>query len=121
MTIPPLSFAAKKRLGIAVGSDLVRTHGKQRFYSTKQVRASVDRTGYAIDWSCWAYSLYTSPADFAAHHNAIGEVCDYGAMRSEMTAAVTDGASALWFDVDLSWLDWPDTDFGSIFDFDFFD
>jgi len=117
MTIGQATFADKKKLGIAVGSDLVRTHGKKRFYSTQQVKASAERTGYSVDLHCWAHCLFSSPTDFAKHHREIGETCDYGAMRAEMTAAVTDGASSSWFDVDLSWLEWPEIDFGSVFDF----
>jgi len=39
-------------------------------------------------------------------------------MKSEMAAAITDGASSSWFDFDfdLSWLEWPDFDVPSIFD-----
>jgi hypothetical protein len=62
-------------------------------------------------------ALYASPADFTAYHDEIGEQCDYASMKAEMTAALTDGASGSWFDVDLSWLDWPDIELPSIFDF----
>jgi hypothetical protein len=37
-------------------------------------------------------------------------------MRSQMVSAVTDGASVSWFDVDFSWLEWPDFDFSGSFD-----
>jgi cysteine synthase len=117
MTICHATSVDKKKLGIAVGSELVRTHGKKRYYSRRQVKTAAEQTGYSVDWHCWAYSLYISPGDFDAHHRASGETCDYEAMRAEMTAAVTDGASSSWFDVDLSWLEWPDIDFDSLFDF----
>jgi hypothetical protein len=38
-------------------------------------------------------------------------------MRAEMVSAMTDGASSSWFDIDTSWLEWPDIDLSSIFDF----
>lgn len=62
-------------------------------------------------------SVYSSRKNFDEHHTATGENCDYAAMKGEMTAAMTDGASESWFDIDMSWLDWPDFDLSSIFDF----
>lgn len=61
--------------------------------------------------------LYAAPADFAAYHRKTGETCNYLAMKTEMTSALTDGASDSWFDIDLSWLEWPDIDLSAIFDF----
>ena len=61
-------------------------------------------------------SLYSSHKNFDAHHAATVEVCDYAAMKGEMTAAMTDDASKSWFDIDMSWLEWPDIDLSSIFD-----
>jgi hypothetical protein len=116
MPVCALAPSDKKKLGITLGTDLARKHGKQRYYSAKQVKDSARQLGFAIDWDCWGLSLFLSPEAFAHYHRAIGEVCDYVKMRSEMTAAVTDGASSSWFDVDLSWLEWPDIDLGDVFD-----
>lgn len=107
----------KRAFAQAVGNDLLKHHGKRKSYSPSQVRDACDRLGFAADWHCWAMALYCAPADFAAYHEAIGEVCDQASMKSEMAAALTDGASEAWFDVDLSWLDWPDVDLSGIFDF----
>lgn len=107
----------KKAYGKEVGEILVRNYGRRQYYSTAQVKYAARRSSYDMDWSCWALSLYTSPSDFKAYHAAIGETCDYGSMRSQMTSAITDGASDSWFDIDLSWLEWPDIDLSSIFDF----
>ena len=38
-------------------------------------------------------------------------------MKSELVASLTEGASESWFDVNVSWLDWPDIDLSGIFDF----
>lgn len=77
------------------------------------------RLDIPLDIDCWMYALYTSHADFDAHHRLTGELCDYGAMRSYMIVAITDGAAspASWFSIDLSWLEWPDIDLSSIFEF----
>jgi hypothetical protein len=111
------SPADKRAFGKAVGDQLLKSHGKRRYYTTGQVRSAVKRLNYPADWDCWAYALFSSPADFTAHHTAVGEVCDYAAMKAEMFAAMTNGASSSWFSFDMSWLDWPDIDFLSIFDF----
>lgn len=111
--IPPPD---KKRLGQQVGHALLEKHGKRRFYSPAQVRDTLLDLGMSIDWHCWAYALFLSPGDFRVLHDAAGEACDQAAMKAEMADALTDGASASWFDVDLSWIDWPDIDFTALFD-----
>ena len=73
--------AVRQYLG-KVGPDLRRKHGKQATYTPAQVRRSVEEQGLGIDYVCFAYCLYCSPADFDLVHSAAGEVCDYVAMRS---------------------------------------
>jgi hypothetical protein len=70
-----------------------------------------------FDLDCWAFSLYSSRGDFERHHRVTGENCDYDAMRTEIIDALADGKSWSLFDIDLSWLEWPDVDLSSIFDF----
>lgn len=104
-----------------VGSDLVRTHGKRNYYKLADIRRSADRCGYPVDIHCWAYCIFSSPEDFKALHDAAGEICDYAAMKAEVLADLAAGASFSVFDLDLSWLEWPDIDLSSIFDgFDLF-
>ena len=111
----------KRAFGKAVGDELLRRHGKQRTYKRSQILRAVDALSFPADFSCWAMALYSSREDYDAHHAITGEVCDYAAMKGEMVSAMTEGASSSWFDVDMSWLDWPDFDFSSLFDlFDFF-
>ncbi|PCK00585.1 MAG: hypothetical protein COA45_02075 [Zetaproteobacteria bacterium] len=107
----------KKLFGKEIGEILVKNHGQKKFYSPAQVKKASSQSKYDVDWYCWAMCLYTSPDDFNTYHQSTGEVCDYAAMRFEMTSALTDGASDTWFDVDLSWLEWPDIELPSIFDF----
>ncbi len=110
-----LDSATKKKFLSDVGHDLVQQHGKQKYYTQQQVQNSCRRRGYDIDWICWAYCIYTSPETFEAIHRASGEVCDYIAMKA---AALHDlaGGSFQLPDLDLSWLEWPDIDLSSIFD-----
>lgn len=117
MTSCALPPADKKAYGKSVGEELVKTFGKKKYYSPEQVKKASSQTKYDIDWHCWAMCLYTSPSDFDAYHRSIGGSCNYADMKSEMTSALTDGASDSWFDIDLSWLEWPDFDLSSVFDF----
>ena len=110
----------RKALVSAVGKDLVRAHGKRKYYKPAEVRRSAERCGYGVDVHCWAYCIYTTPEDFGAIHTAAGEACDYAAMKAEVLADLAGGSAFSLFDLDLSWLDWPDIDLSSIFDwFDF--
>lgn len=106
----------KKAFISAVGHDLVRARGKQKYYKPEEIRRSVSRTGYADDFACWAYCFYSTPEDFKALHDAAGEVCDYAAMKAEVLADVAGGAALSLFDIDLSWLEWPDIDLSDVFD-----
>lgn len=117
MTVCTLSIEDKKLYGKEIGEILVKNHGQKKFYSSKQVKVAADQSMYAVDWYCWAMCLYMSRDDFNDYHESIGEVCNYTSMKSEMTSLLTNGASDVWFDVDLSWLEWPDIELPSIFDF----
>ncbi len=52
---------------------------------------TVQDLGYQIDWVCWAYCIFSSPADFKSLHDAAGEACDYAVMKAEV---LTDLAGA---------------------------
>ena len=112
--------ADKKAFIGNVGQELVRKHGKQKYYKPADVRTAADRCGYPLDIHCWAYCIYTTPEDFTRIHEASGEACDYAAMKAEVLADLAGGSSFSLLDLDLSWLDWPDIDLSSLFDwFDF--
>jgi hypothetical protein len=111
--------ANMRKLVSDVGEELVRTHGKKKYYPAKDVERAARNRGYAVDVHCWAYCFYTSPEDFKALHDAAGEICDYVAMKAEILKDISSG-SFLPGDIDLSWLEWPDIDLSAIFDwFDF--
>ena len=106
----------KKAFIGAVGEELVQRHGKKKYYKTQEVGNAAEALGYAADIHCWAYCIFSTPQDFKALHEAAGEACDYAAMKAEVLAdlAGSDGFSI--FDIDLSWLEWPDIDLSSLFD-----
>jgi uncharacterized protein DUF6559 len=106
----------KKELSKKVGKDLIKNYGQKKYYSKAMVDSAMRRQSISPDWSCWSYSLFTSRVEFEDIHRRLGESCDYEMMRSQMVSAVTDGASVSWFDVDFSWLEWPDFNFSGSFD-----
>jgi hypothetical protein len=110
----------KKALIDKVGKELVQKHGKRNYYEPSTVRRAAESAGYPIDVHCWAYCIFTTPEDFKALHDAAGEVCDYAAMKAEVLTDLAGGAAFSMFDIDLSWLEWPDIDLSGNFDwFDF--
>lgn len=111
-----LSPPDKKAYVGAVGQRLVQKHGKQKYYKPAQVRQASESLGYGVDYHCWAYCMFTTPDDFAAIHSAAGEICDYAAMKVQVLAELAANGTFSVFDVDLSWLDWPDIDLSAAFD-----
>ncbi|WP_444916232.1 DUF6559 family protein [Microbulbifer sp. VAAC004] len=63
---------------------LAKDYGKSKRYRPKQVRATIERSGLSIIYTCYAISIFCSKKDFDAYHHEIGEMCDYGAMRGEV-------------------------------------
>ena len=112
-TISPKDKRAQAK---AVGDDLVRHHGKKRYYTVQEVKDANQRMRIDADFACWSHAMFNSHTDFDAYHRSIGEQCDYGSMKSEMLSALSDTSNTSWFDIDLSWLEFPDIDW-SIFDF----
>lgn len=119
MPLEKISKDQMRELEKKVGNDLLKKHGKKRFYTPAQVQSSCKDLNIAIDWHCWAMCFFTDRSAFELFHESIGENCDYTSMKSSMVSAITDGASDSWtdFDFDLSWIELPDIDFSDFFDF----
>lgn len=116
MTACTLAPEDKKAYISAVGKTLLQRHGKRKFYSPTQVRQASQSSKFDIDWHCWAVCVFSAADDFNAYHQALGEDCDYLAMRAEMACALTAEADISWLDEALSWLDWPNLELPSLFD-----
>jgi predicted Co/Zn/Cd cation transporter (cation efflux family) len=99
-----------------VGDDLVKNYGKKRYYTVQEVKAANQRQYINLDFSCWSYATFNTRNDFDTYHQSIGETCDYDVMKGEMLNSISNTTDASWFDIDLSWLEFPDIDW-SIFDF----
>jgi hypothetical protein len=112
-----ISPGDKARLARALGGKLVKTYGKQRFYTVRQVKSVYSDTGLPLDWSCWGYALFTDHGEFDAYHRLLGEACDYAAMKAQMLTSMTADAGDGWLSFDMSWIDLPGFDLGSFIDF----
>jgi macrodomain Ter protein organizer (MatP/YcbG family) len=99
-----------------VGDDLVRHHGKKHFYTVQQVKDANRRNNIDLDFACWSHAAFNTRSDFDSYHESIGESCDYAAMKSEMLSSISTSSDTSWFDIDLSWLEFPDIDW-STFEF----
>jgi hypothetical protein len=118
-TMCALSPIDKRAQAKRVGDDLLRNYGKKPYYSVEQVKAANRRNSVSIDVECWSHAMFNTHEDFDAMHAAMGEVCDYAAMKLQMLQAVGAGEKSWFdFDLDLSWLEFPDIDWSA---FDFFD
>lgn len=103
-----------------VGNDLVKNHGKKKFYTVQEVKNANRRQAINYDVGCWSHAFFNSHSDFDEYHTRIGESCDYVAMKREMLDSVSTTSGSSFFDLDfnldLSWLEFPSLD-GSLFDF----
>ena len=98
-----------------VGNDLVKSYGKKRYYTVREVQHANRRQAIDLDVSCWSHAFFNTRHDFNEHHEKMGEACDYSAMKREMLDSVSSSSDSSWFDFDSSWLEFPDIDW-SIFD-----
>jgi hypothetical protein len=112
-TIKPSDRKNQVRL---IGNDLVKNYGKKSYYTVQEVKTANKRQGISLDFACWSHAAFNTHSDFDAYHNSIGETCDYVEMKAEMLSSVSTVCDTSWFDIDLSWLEFPDIDL-SIFDF----
>jgi len=110
-----MKSADKKAFVGAVGEELVKRHGKKKYYKPEEVRRAATARGFPVDIHCWAYCVFSDPASFRSLHEALGEACDYVAMKTEVLRDLAGGVFQLP-DLDLSWLEWPDIDLSSLFD-----
>ncbi|MCX2781160.1 DUF6559 family protein [Microbulbifer thermotolerans] len=61
---------------------LQKDYGRSKRYRPKQVRATIERSGLPVEFSCYAILIFCSKKAFDRYHTEMGETCDYEAMRS---------------------------------------
>jgi hypothetical protein len=65
---------------------LAKEYGFSKTYTPAQIKRTIERSGLSTDYGCYALSIFSDQLDFVQYHQALGEVCDYGAMRAEIAA-----------------------------------
>lgn len=71
---PEKKKAVKEYLN-TLGPKLRAKYGHQKHYTPQQVHSTAADSALNIDYVCFAYMLYCSPADFAALHAVAGGKC----------------------------------------------
>src|SRR5689334_4352109 len=67
-----------------LGPYLEKQFGWRVNYTPKEVRSGASALGLSIDeLLCFAYAMFCTRGDFAAHHAETGEHCDYATMHAE--------------------------------------
>jgi hypothetical protein len=69
----------RKRLG----PYLERHFGWRVNYTPKEVRSGASALCLSLSDLCYAYAMFCTPDDFAAHHAETGQHCDYATMHAE--------------------------------------
>ncbi len=110
-----ISPADRRRQTRLVGTDLLKNYGRRQYYSVQEVKNANRRQGISPDVCCWSHAAFNSHKDFDEYHQSIGETCDYVSMKGEMLTSVSGTTDSSWFDLDLSWLEFPNIDL-SLFD-----
>lgn len=107
----------RRAVGKAVGDELLKRHGKKRFYTVHEVADVVHTLMLGADALSQSLALYSTADEFNAYHATIGEPRDYAKLKGEMFEVMVELTIEGWFEIDMSWLDWPDFDFSGFFDF----
>ena len=107
----------KRAFGKAIGDELLRVHGKQRFYSLRDIRAAARAKGFPPGLDPWAFALFASPESYQTYRASTRDARPYDELKEAMFDVMTEGASHDWFNIDMSWLEWPDIDLSGIFCF----
>lgn len=116
MAICELKPEDKRAFIGAVGEELVKRHGKKKYYKPDDIGHAASARGYSDDIVCWAQCIFAAPEDFEALHEMAGVACDYARMKAEVLADLAGSGGFQLPDIDLSWLEWPDIDLSGIFD-----
>ena len=77
-----------------LGKDLARRYGRSKIYTSNQVAKTAKDENYNWLHICYAHAMYTSFEHFHQWHDEIGEICDFQAMRQEITDSFFSGNSA---------------------------
>jgi hypothetical protein len=95
VVLTPAKREAVKGYIARLGPALHQKYGRRKHYAPREVRETAVERGLSLDYMCWAFMLYSSPADFHEIHTSAGEVCDPVAMHEAVASAFFGGNSAI--------------------------
>lgn len=72
-----------------LGKKLQECYGVQAKYPPDRIKTTIRESGWSGDSDCYGIAMYADRADFIEYHRSIGEVCDYAAMRSEISECLS--------------------------------
>jgi hypothetical protein len=72
-----------------LGTKLQERYGVRDKYPPDQIKTTIRESGWSGDFDCFGIAMYADLNDFTEYHRSIGEVCDYAAMRSEISACLS--------------------------------
>lgn len=80
----PHKYGAIRVYARRIGRLLQAKYGKQETYTPVQVKTTIVEWGYSTNYDCFGLAMYCNDLDFTEYHRAIGESCNYAAMRGEI-------------------------------------
>ncbi len=72
-----------------LGQKLQERYGVREKYPPDKIKTTITESGWSSDRDCYGIAMYADRADFIEYHRSIGEVCDYDAMRSEISECLS--------------------------------
>ncbi len=72
-----------------LGKKLQERYGVRDKYPPDKIKATIKDSGWSNDRDCYGIAMYSDRADFIEYHRSIGEVCNYDAMRSEISECLS--------------------------------
>jgi hypothetical protein len=72
-----------------LGKKLQERYGVRDKYPPDKIKATIKDSGWSGDRDCYGIAMYSDRDDFIEYHRSIGEVCDYDAMRSEISECLS--------------------------------
>ncbi|WP_028115201.1 DUF6559 family protein [Ferrimonas senticii] len=91
-----------KKYARKLPQDLKAQYGWKNHYTKLEVDSAIKRkrlgsSSTATTTHCFAYAMYCTKEEFDRIHQELGETCNYGSMRSDISALLFNGASDFSF------------------------
>ncbi len=72
-----------------LGKRLQERYGVRDKYPPAKIKETIVDSGWGNARDCYGIAMYSDRADFIEYHRSIGEICDYDAMRSEISECLS--------------------------------